>query len=212
MKEQSEIRGRLEKINRNSSPRVILLSAVIVIVAGLVYHFWPRARGLWQTANAALNKEVSLTAILYTEDNPLAVVDGQIVHEGDVIGGVTVVKIHKHKVEFEESDRMWTQHMPASEQGVSSGIPVLLELGSDRCPACRRMTPILNKLQTKYAERFQVRYIDVDKDSTAGLRYGVQAIPTQIFYDSEGREVFRHVGFYSKKDILATWNELGVKP
>ena len=35
-------------------------------------------------------------------------------------------------------------------------------------------------------------------------------MPTQIFYDSSGKELFRHEGFYSKEDILGKWNELGV--
>ncbi len=35
-------------------------------------------------------------------------------------------------------------------------------------------------------------------------------IPTQIFYDADGKERFRHVGFFGKDDILAKWKELGV--
>jgi thioredoxin 1 len=35
-------------------------------------------------------------------------------------------------------------------------------------------------------------------------------IPTQIFYDAAGRELFRHEGFFGKDDILAKWKELGV--
>jgi len=49
------------------------------------------------------------------------------------------------------------------------------------------------------------------QDRAAGAKYGVRAIPTQIFFDSKGREVFRHVGFYSKRDILTTWKKIGVK-
>jgi thioredoxin 1 len=36
-------------------------------------------------------------------------------------------------------------------------------------------------------------------------------IPTQIFYDADGRDLFRHVGFFAKEDILAKWKELGVE-
>jgi thioredoxin 1 len=36
-------------------------------------------------------------------------------------------------------------------------------------------------------------------------------IPTQIFYDASGEELFRHTGFFSKEYILAKWKELGVK-
>jgi thioredoxin 1 len=36
------------------------------------------------------------------------------------------------------------------------------------------------------------------------------SIPTQIFFDASGRELYRHQGFMSKTDILATWQRLGV--
>ena len=205
---------QIAKKNNNSSLYVLLLGAAVVIVAGIVYHFWPTIKSLRAMTKAAalLNSDVSLTGIFYIEDNPAAVVDGKIVHEDDVIGDVRVLKIHRHKVEFESSGRRWSQSMSAAEEGVvGSGLPVLLELGSPKCPACRQMTPILKQLKAKYAEKFEIRYIDVWKNRAAGTKYGVRAIPTQIFLDSSGREVFRHVGFYSKKDILAAWKRLGVK-
>jgi hypothetical protein len=97
---------QVEKKNSKSSPRALLLGAAVLVVAGIVYLFWPNVKGFRQTAKAALasNADVSLTAILYAEDNPLAMVDGKIVREGDMIGGVKVVKILKNGVEFETSD------------------------------------------------------------------------------------------------------------
>ena len=41
-------------------------------------------------------------------------------------------------------------------------------------------------------------------------KYGIDLIPTQIFYDATGKELFRHSGFFAKEDILAKWKELGV--
>ncbi len=210
----SKMQIQAVKRTKKSSLHVLLLVFAVVIVAGIAYHFWPTLKGPPSMTEAAVvsNKNVSLTGILYTEDNPTAVVDGKIVHEDDVIGGVRVLKIHKHKVEFESSGQRWSQSMPAAEEGVvGSGLPVLLELGSHKCPPCRRMTPILNQLKAEYAGKFEIRYIDVWQDRAAGTKYGVGAIPTQIFLDSSGKEVFRHVGFYSKKDILGTWIKLGVK-
>jgi thioredoxin 1 len=204
------------KKRRKSSSRMLLLGLAVLAAAGAAWHLLPMPKGFWQTAKAAagLSTHVPLTAIVYAEDNPLAMVGGKIVHEGDIIDGVKVVRIHKQKVDFERSGRAWSQHMPTAEKPAtssSSSLPVLLELGSERCPPCRQMTPILNELRTHYAGKFLVKYIDVRKDTAAGAKYGVRAIPTQIFYDSKGREVFRHVGFYPKKDILATWKKCGVK-
>jgi thioredoxin 1 len=73
------------------------------------------------------------------------------------------------------------------------------------------MMPILDKLRADYSGKFQIRYIDVEKKPAAASRYGVRAIPTQIFLDRTGKEAFRHVGFYSRQDILDTWSKLGVE-
>jgi thioredoxin 1 len=55
-----------------------------------------------------------------------------------------------------------------------------------------------------------VEFIDVWQNPDAGKAYGIDMIPTQIFYDTEGKERFRHTGFYGKEDILGKWKELGV--
>jgi len=72
------------------------------------------------------------------------------------------------------------------------------------------MQPILAELRKEYPGKLQVDFIDVWKDESAGQRYGIQAIPTQIFFDANGKEVFRHVGFYPKAEILAKFKELGI--
>jgi thioredoxin 1 len=71
------------------------------------------------------------------------------------------------------------------------------------------MSPILEELKKEYAGKMQVDFIDVWKDTAAGRRYGIDAIPTQIFFDASGTERYRHQGFMPKEDILAKWHELG---
>ena len=211
----SETQIEAVKKNNKSSLYVLLLGFAVVIVGGIVYHFWPAIKDtLATTKNAVVaNKEVSLTGIFYTENDPdpIAMINGKIAHEEDMIGSVRVLKIHKDKVEFEKDGRRWSQTMPAVVKTTGSNLPVLLELGSHKCPPCRRMTPILNELRSEYSGKFQIKYIDVWQDRAAGAKYGVRAIPTQIFYDSSGREVFRHVGFFPKRDILTTWRKIGIK-
>lgn len=210
----SEIQRQAVKKNNKCSLRVLFLGLAILVESGIVYHFWPAIKGALATTTAAVfNNDVSLTGIFYSEDDPdpMAMVNGKTAHEEDVIDGVRVLKIHKDKVEFERDGRKWSQSIPAAEESVPSNLPVLLELGSPKCSPCRRMTPILNELRAEYPGKFQIKYIDVWQDRATGTKYGVRAIPTQIFFDRKGREVFRHVGFYSKREILATWNKLGVK-
>ena len=93
----------------------------------------------------------------------------------------------------------------------SQELPRLVDLGADKCIPCKMMAPILEELKTEYAGKLDVVFIDVWKDNAAGQKYGISSIPTQIFYDRDGRELARHVGFISKEDILAQWSELGYK-
>ena len=90
-------------------------------------------------------------------------------------------------------------------------LPRLVDLGADKCIPCKLMAPILGELEKEYAGQLEVVFIDVWKKREEGSRYGIRVIPTQIFYDAAGQELFRHEGFYAKKDILAKWAELGVK-
>ncbi len=97
----------------------------------------------------------------------------------------------------------------ASEPAVQ--LPRLVDLGADKCIPCKMMAPVLAELAKDYAGQLNVVFIDVWKNRGEGARYGIQLIPTQIFFDATGKELFRHEGFYAKKDILAKWTELGVK-
>ena len=94
----------------------------------------------------------------------------------------------------------------------AAALPRLLELGSDSCRPCQMMQPVLAALRAEYAGKLQVDFIDVWKDTAAGDKYGIRAIPTQIFFDATGKELFRHTGYYPKEDILAKFKEFGIAP
>ncbi len=72
------------------------------------------------------------------------------------------------------------------------------------------MQPILAELRQEYAGKLQVDMVDVWKHPEQADKYGIQTIPTQVIYDSSGKEVFRHIGFYPKDEILAKFKELGI--
>ena len=99
----------------------------------------------------------------------------------------------------------------ASTTGTTSQkLPRLLDLGAGKCIPCKMMAPILEELKKEYVGRMEVEFIDVWKNPDAGQKYGIQMIPTQIFYDANGKELFRHSGFFAKEDILAKWKELKI--
>jgi thioredoxin 1 len=102
-----------------------------------------------------------------------------------------------------------TADSAAATQIDDSGLPLLIDLGADKCVPCKMMAPILDEMTETFEGQLEVQFIDVWKDASAGREYGVRVIPTQIFLDEEGNELFRHQGFFSREDILAKWTELG---
>ena len=82
--------------------------------------------------------------------------------------------------------------------------------GGGKCIPCKMMAPILEELKTTYNGKLQVDFIDVWKNPDEAPKYKISVIPTQIFYDSSGKELFRHEGFFPKEDIIAKWKEFGV--
>ncbi len=90
-----------------------------------------------------------------------------------------------------------------------TALPLLLDLGSTTCVPCKAMAPILEEMSETFAGQFDVRFEDVKKDAALARTHGVRIIPTQIFFDERGKELFRHQGFFSREDMLATWEEFG---
>ena len=123
-------------------------------------------------------------------------------------GNVTSGQIALTTAVSNASDNLATAAPPGT---ISTKLPKLLDLGADKCIPCKMMAPILEELKREYAGRLEVEFIDVWKNPEAGQRYGIRMIPTQIFYDADGKELYRHVGFISKEDILSKWKELGVE-
>lgn len=88
-------------------------------------------------------------------------------------------------------------------------LPKLIDVGADKCIPCIKMAPILEALKKDYSGRMDVEFVDAWKRREDAARYQVKMIPTQIFYDEKGKELYRHTGFYGRDDILGKWQELG---
>ncbi len=91
------------------------------------------------------------------------------------------------------------------------GMVTMVALGRKTCPQCKMMAPILEKLKVKYEGKAAIVFINLLQDPEQQYVYRLKAIPTQVFFDMEGKEVFRHVGFFSEKDIIAQLNKMGVE-
>ena len=88
-----------------------------------------------------------------------------------------------------------------------------VELGSVNCIPCRAMQPIMKSVEAKYGGRVKVVFYDVWKQEQAhyAQQYGIRVIPTQVFLDKEGKEVFRHEGFFPEVEIDALLAKHGLK-
>ncbi len=136
----------------------------------------------------------------------------------------TIVLIHQHQSgQLDETAAVDLQSLgeraahvvgdgvdPSLLPGNPSPVPRLVDLGADNCLPCKLMAPILQELKVEYTEVFTTHFIDVWKNPEAGRQFSVRMIPTQIFFDTDGKELFRHEGFMSKQDILMRWKQLGV--
>jgi len=89
--------------------------------------------------------------------------------------------------------------------------PRLLEIGSNRCMACLEMAKVLEALRASQGARLQVDFADIYEQPAVADTHKVSMIPTQILFNAEGKEIFRHQGYFSHGDILAKYRELGVQ-
>jgi thioredoxin 1 len=91
------------------------------------------------------------------------------------------------------------------------GMVTLVDLGAKKCIPCKMMAPILEELTKEYQGKAAIVFIDVWQHMDQAEKYRISAIPTQIFFDKQGKEVLRHVGFMDKKSIVQVLEKLGVK-
>lgn len=99
---------------------------------------------------------------------------------------------------------------PAAGAVPVMGMVTMVDLGADKCIPCKMMAPIMEKVEKKYRGKAAIVFIDVWKDKEPAKRFGIRAIPTQIFFDKEGKEVYRHTGFMGEADIDMQLKKMGV--
>jgi thioredoxin 1 len=99
---------------------------------------------------------------------------------------------------------------PKPTQKPRQALPQMVELGSKTCVPCQMMQPILEELRKEYKGQLEVPFWDVYEHQDKAKAYGIRVIPTQVFIGADGKEFFRHEGFFPKEDILAKFKEHGI--
>jgi len=78
-----------------------------------------------------------------------------------------------------------------------------LEFGAKNCSACKRMELVMKEVSALYESVVNVVFLNILLPENQNMMkyYGVVSIPTQVILDREGKEIFRHNGFYSTEEL-----------
>jgi thioredoxin 1 len=98
--------------------------------------------------------------------------------------------------------------VPVSKKKVT-----FVELGSVKCIPCKMMQPIMADIEKEYGSQVAVVFYDVwtDEGRPYAEKYGIRAIPTQVFLDQDGKEYSRHEGFFPKEELVKVLKQKGVQ-
>jgi thioredoxin 1 len=91
------------------------------------------------------------------------------------------------------------------------GMVTLVDFGAPFCAPCKAMAPFLEKLEKEYKGRAAIVVLDVGKSPELCERFGIKELPTQVFYNKEGKEILRHTGFMKEEAIVRQFKKMGVQ-
>ena len=94
-------------------------------------------------------------------------------------------------------------------KAVKSGKPLLVDFGANNCVPCRQLRPILKDIAKEQSGKAEILIIDVYKFKSLAAEHKVQVLPTLIFFDKTGKEVYRHMGAWDKESIVKKLAEIG---
>lgn len=120
------------------------------------------------------------------------------------------------------------------EELKSYGLPIMIDFGADTCVPCKEMAPVLKEINEAYRGKVIVKFVDVRKYPKLSRAFPVRVIPTQFFFDKDGKpfmpkdpvkmgmQIYEtenskqhlftsHEGGLTKEQILAIFSELGVE-
>ena len=92
----------------------------------------------------------------------------------------------------------------------AKGLVTMIDLGAKKCIPCKMMAPIMEKMEKTYKGKAHIVFIDVWENKDQATRFKIRAIPTQIFFNDLGEEIYRHVGFLDEKSIVEQLTQMGV--
>jgi len=88
-----------------------------------------------------------------------------------------------------------------------------VEIGAASCIPCKMMQPIMKEVAQEYKGQVKVVFHDVwtPQGKIDGMKYNIRVIPTQVFLDKNGKEYYRHEGYFPKEELVKVLKMQGVK-
>ena len=99
---------------------------------------------------------------------------------------------------------------PLGEAAAKSGKPLIVDFGLNLCKQCIRQSEAMDRLKESHGGKIGLTFVHVTKEAGTAADYKIMLIPTLLFFDSRGKEVFRQVGYMAYEDILTKIDELGL--
>jgi len=92
-------------------------------------------------------------------------------------------------------------------------LATFIEIGAAQCIPCKAMQPIMKEVAEEYKGQVKVVFYDVwtPQGKIDGMKYNIRVIPTQVFLDKDGKEYFRHEGYFPKEELVKVLKMQGVK-
>ena len=102
---------------------------------------------------------------------------------------------------------------PVKSEEQQKLLVTFVELGSVKCIPCRQMQPVMAAIEKKYGDQITIVFHDVWKPDQRQYaeEYGIRVIPTQVFLDRDGKEFYRHEGFFPEGEIDRLLQKRGLK-